>query len=199
MPGLNMTRWDFLDAVTAYTENLFKDVLLPKNVDPDMIPDEAEDEGGPLHEEEPLFREDGDSMTGLTVYRMRLPDFDSATASAPYCLHQIVTGNDGYDKQGADKSTVLLRSVFCIYHPLTKDLNLRYDPGAERAMEVVERFRIAVLRDGMIADRFVLNLEAGELETLYYPDDMRPYYIAEVASNWDLPVVRREFRQYLGV
>lgn len=192
-PGgkLQMTRWDFLDAVTDWTKNLFKGTLLPKNADPEEITEETDPDA--------QFAEDGTVMTSLSVYRMRLPDFDSMTAPAPYCLHQIVTGTDGYDEQGRDQSTVLLRSVFCIYHPFAEDLTLGYDPGAERAMEVAERFRVAVLREGMIADRFVLNLRAGQVETLYYPDDMRPYYITEVASNWDIPAVRREFRQYLGV
>lgn len=187
---LFMTRWDFLDAMAAWTEKLYKGILLPKNADPEGLTEE---------DEEAVFREDGSSMTGLKVYRMRLPDFDSVTAPAPYCLHQIVTGEDGYDENGRDVSTVLLRSVFCIFHPLAEDLSLRYDPGAERAMEIAERFRIAVLREGMIQNRFVLNLQAGKVETLYYPDDMRPYYITEVASNWDIPAVKREFRQYLGV
>ena len=187
---LFMTRWDFLDAVTDWTKKLFKDVLLPKNADPEEI--ETVDPDA-------LFVEDGSAMTHLSVYRMRLPDYDSLTAPAPYCLHQIVTGTDGYDDQGRDQSSVLLRSVFCIYHPFTDDLTIGYDRGAERAMEVAERFRVAVLREGMIADRFVLNLRLGQVETLYYPDDMRPYYITEVASNWDIPAVRREFRQYLGV
>lgn len=192
-PGgkLQMTRWDFLDAVADWTKNLFKGTLLPKNADPEEITEETDPDA--------QFAEDGTVMTSLSVYRMRLPDFDSMTAPAPYCLHQIVTGTDGYDEQGRDQSTVLLRSVFCIYHPFAEDLTLGYDPGAERAMEVAERFRVAVLREGMIADRFVLNLQAGQVETLYYPDDMRPYYITEVASNWDIPAVRREFRQYLGV
>lgn len=187
---LNMTRWDFLDAMASWTEELYKDILLPKNADPEEI------EGV---DHDALFEEDGSAMTHLSVYRMRLPDYDSVTSPAPYCLHQIVTGTDGYDENGRDVSTVLLRSVFCIYHPFTEDLTLRYDEGAERAVEIAERFRIAVLREGMIANRFVLNLRAGQLETLYYPDDMRPYYITEVASNWDIPGVRREFRQYLGV
>ena len=187
---LFMTRWDFLDAVTDWTKELYKDVLLPKNADPEEI--ETVDPDA-------LFAEDGTAMTHLSVYRMRLPDYDSLTAPAPYCLHQIVTGVDGYDETGRDQSSVLLRSVFCIYHPFTDDLTIGYDRGAERAMEVAERFRVAVLSEGMIAGRFVLNLRLGQLETLYYPDDMRPYYITEVASNWDIPAVRREFRQHLGV
>ena len=187
---LFMTRWDFLDAVTDWTKALFKDVLLPKNADPEEI--ETVDPDA-------LFAEDGSVMTHLKVYRMRLPDYDSLTAPAPYCLHQIVTGVDGYDETGRDQSSVLLRSVFCIYHPFTDDLTIGYDRGAERAMEVAERFRVAVLSEGMSSGRFVLNLRLGQLETLYYPDDMRPYYITEVASNWDIPAVRREFRQHLGV
>ena len=187
---LQMTRWDFLDAMAAWTEELYKDILLPKNADPEELTEEDPDA---------LFAEDGSSMAKLSVYRMKLPDYETVTAPAPYCLHQLVTGTDGYDENGRDVSTVLLRSVFCIYHPFTEDLSLRYDRGAQRAVEIAERFRIAVLSEGMIADRFVLNLRAGQLETLYYPDDMRPYYITEVASNWDIPGVRREFRQYLGV
>lgn len=189
--ALNMTRWDFLDAITDYTREIFRDVKLPKNIDPEEIPDMDPDA---------LFQEDGEEMTGLTVYKMRLPDSTSNLTAAPYCLHQIVTGTDGYDDTGAPKSSVLLRSVFCIYHPFTEDLTREYDTGAERVVEVAERFRISVLRDGMIANRFVLDIsENRELETLYYPDDLRPYYIAEVASNWIIPPVKREFRQYLKV
>ena len=187
---LNMSRWDFLGAIAEYTEALFKDVRLPKNIDPEEIAEADPDA---------LFAEDGEEITGLNVYRMRLPDMESNVSCAPYCLHQIVTGTDGYDRNGDPVSKVLLRSVFCIYHPLPTSLTDSYDKGAERAIEVVERFRIAVLSDGMIANRFVLDLEDGGLETLYYPDDMRPYHIAEVASNWRLPPVKRTFREYLRV
>lgn len=188
--ALNMTRWDFLDAVAEYTNHIFRDVRLPKNIDPEEIAEEDPDT---------LFREDGAETVGLAVYRMRLPDTASSLTSAPYCLHQIVTGTDSYDEDGAPVSRVLLRSVFCIYHPLPADLEQPYDHGAERVMEVAERFRISVLRDGMIADRFTLDLAAGELETLYYPDDMRPYHVAEIASNWRIPPVKREFHKYLRV
>ena len=188
--SLKMTRQDFLDAMKEYTENVFRDVKLPKNIDP---------EEAVVSEPWALFREDGAETVGLKVYKMRLPDATSNLTAAPYCLHQIVTGNDGYDDIGAPKSTVLLRSVFCIYHPMPTDLELSSDPGADRVMEVAERFRIAVLRDGIIADRYELDLTSGEMETLYYPDDLRPYYIAEVAANWKIPPVKREFRQYLKV
>lgn len=190
--SLKMTRQDFLDAIKDFTEEIFRDVRLPKNIDPDEILDEDPDD---------LFREDGE-MVGLAVYKMRLPDTKSNVAAAPYCLHQIVTGNDGYDEHGAPKSTVLLRSVFCIYHPMPSSeeaLALSMDPGADRVMEVAERFRISVLRDGIIANRYELDMTEGDMETLYYPDDMRPYYIAEVASVWKVPPVKREYRQYLKV
>lgn len=187
---LNMTRRDFLECVADYTEALFEDIRLPRNNDPEELREE---------DPETLFREDGMEMTKLNVYQMRLPDVTSVVSCAPYCLHQLVTGEDGLDDQGRPKSTVLLRSVFCIYHPLPQDLSLTYDHGAERAMEVAERFRYAILRDGMIADRFVLDIEDANVETLYYPDDMRPYYIAEIASTWRVPSVKREYRQYLGV
>ena len=187
---LKMTRQDFLDAIKAYTEETFRDVRLPKNVDPEEITTVDPDA---------LFAEDGETVP-LSVYKMRLPDSASNLSAAPYCLHQIVTGTDGYDEHGKAKSTVLLRSVFCIYHPFTENLALESDPGADRVMEVAERFRISILRDGMIDNRFVLDISMDrELETLYYPDDLRPYYIAEIASNWILPAVQREYRQYLKV
>lgn len=191
MEGLNMSRWDFLGAITDYTNNLFRDVRLPKNIDPEE-----------LEEKDPsaLFREDGADMVRLKVYRMRLPDIESNVSCAPYCLHQIVTGTDGYEVGSGDPvSRVLLRSVFCIYHPLPVDMTEEYDHGSERAIEVAERFRIALLSDGVIDNRFTLDLEAGDLETLYYPDDMRPYHVAEVASNWRLPVVKRTYKQYLNI
>lgn len=188
--GLKMTRWDFLDAITDYTNELFRDVLLPKNIDPEEIVTD---------EPWALFKEDGAETAKLKVYKMRLPDSTSNLSAAPYCLHQIVTGNDGYDDLGAPRSTVLLRSVFCIYHPMPEDLTQSYDPGAERVMEVAERFRIALLTDMLIDERFELDLTAGDMETLYYPDDLRPYYIAEVATNWRIPSIKREYRQYLKV
>ena len=189
MAGLSMTRNDFLDAVAEYTAKVLGELRLPRNTDPDEIGEE---------DPEAVFKTDGETEVPIAVFKRRLPDMLSSTAPAPYVLHQIVTGTDGLDKDRRPKSTVLLRSVFCIYHPVPF-AGAEEDEGAERAMEVVERFRTAILRDGIIANRYKLDLDAGEVETLYYPDDMRPYYIAEIASNWDVPSVKMEYRQYLNV
>ena len=69
-----MTRLNLLDALTSFTNEVMREILLP-------VRRQKGDEAEPA-ERPPL------------VYRQRLPDIKSATAKAPYILHQIVTGED---------------------------------------------------------------------------------------------------------
>ena len=63
-----MTRLNLLDALTNFTNEVMREILLP-------VRRQKGDEEEPV--ERPPF-----------VYRQRLPDVKSATSKAPYILHQ---------------------------------------------------------------------------------------------------------------
>lgn len=90
-----MTRLNLLDALTSFTNEVMREILLP-------VRRQKGDEEEPA-ERPPL------------VYRQRLPDVKSATSKAPYILHQIVTGED--EQKPASRRTAALRSgsLFCVY------------------------------------------------------------------------------------
>lgn len=171
-----MTRLDFLNSMKAFTEKVVKDLRLPRR---------TQTEG-----EEPVFGPP-------TVYRMRIPDMGASDKKAPYILHQLVTGDDEQKERQSDGSTVLLRSVFCVYHPMAFD-NPDEEEGMLSLMEVMERWRIAVLKTRLLDRRYELDLNTAPLEALYYPDNMAPYYIGEFASNWKMPTVPWDMKAWVS-
>ena len=58
-------------------------------------------------------------------------------------------------------------------------------------MEMFERVRIALLKQGVIGRQFRLDVRAG-IEYLVYPDNIYPFYAGEMVSTWKLPTVERE-------
>ena len=125
----------------------------------------------------------------------RQPMFTNALAGqfvhtkAPYIIHQLITGQDIQEPRQHVSSSVSIRSICCVYHPDEEE-------GALLLLNLMERLRIRLLKDVVIAGQFELDLEAG-LETLIYPDDTAPYYAGELLSTWKLPAVEREVRQWL--
>lgn len=77
-----------------------------------------------------------------------------------------------------------MRSIFCVYDPDEEE-------GGLLLLNLMERVRIALLKQGVLDSRYQLDLEAG-LETVSYPDDTAPYYAGEMASRWRLPGIVRE-------
>ena len=65
-------------------------------------------------------------------------------------------------------------------------------------VEVMERWRIAVLKTRVIDNRYSLDIDVADLEALYYPDNMAPYYIGEFASNWTMPVIPQDFKYWIS-
>ncbi len=127
-----------------------------------------------------------DSKTERTaeVHLMRLPDSKAAHKKAPYVLHQFITGADQQTPGSRDTSTATVRSIFCVYSDNEEE-------GGMILLNLMERLRIALLRQRVIGDQFTLDLEA-KLETLCYPDDTAPYFAGEMVSVWKLPTVERE-------
>lgn len=115
---------------------------------------------------------------------MRLPDSGSAKKKAPYIIHQVITTNDLRPAGELIRATAKLRTVFCVYCPDEEE-------GSLMLLNLMERLRIALLKQVVIGHQFTLNTTAG-LERLMYLDDTAPYYIGEMATEWILPPVQRE-------
>ena len=160
-----MDRTDFLNSLQAFTEDVVKNSAFPVSFQRDNA-------------QEPKARPPA-------VYKMRIPDPKSSTKKAPYILHQIVTGKD-QQKPGQQRtaSSVTVRTIFCVYHDDEQE-------GGMLLLQLMERVRIAVLRQRVIANRYALDMEAA-LECLCYPEDTAPYFAGEMVSVWRLPAVEME-------
>lgn len=170
-----MTKVVLLEQLKLFTEEAVKDLLLPVSVQKGDA-------------EPPKLR-------AAEVYQMRLPDSSAAKKKAPYIIHQVITGKDNYGPwPGATQvsgrynriplAVATIRSIFCIY-------NSDGQEGALSLLNLMERFRIAILKQGVIGEQFRLDLHTG-MESLVYPENDAPYYAGEILSNWILPAMKRE-------
>lgn len=158
-----MNKVILLNRLKEFTEEATKDLLLPVKADDGEHP----------------------KTTRLAqVHLMRLPDSRAAHKKAPYILHQIITGMDQQRSGSREDSAVTVRSIFCVYCPDEEE-------GGMHLLNLMERLRIALLRQRVIGDQFTLDLEE-KLETLCYPEDTAPYFAGEMISVWKLPSVERE-------
>lgn len=164
-----MNRIMLLEALTAFTVEETKDLLLPTSIQ--------------RVDEEQIFRPPDHFL-------MRLPDGKSATKFAPYVLHQFVTGHDVQLAGQQPESSATVRTIICVY---SKD----EQEGGLALLNVAERIRIPLLAKRLIGDRqFELDMEQ-RLEFLAYPDDTAPYYAGEMFSVWKIPPVKREVPQLI--
>ena len=62
---------------------------------------------------------------------------------------------------------------------------------AANLLNLMERLRIALLKQCVIGNQYELNLQEG-VETMIYPDDTAPYFMGEMVTTWNLPPVQRE-------
>lgn len=164
-----MTRVDFLRSLKAFTEEAVEDLLMPvrkQRTDEYDVSDRA-----------------------ANVFIQRMPDMESTKKKTPYIMHQILTGNDVQKSGNRSESSVLVRTVFCIY-------NTNNEEGPLMLLNLMERLRIQILKKRTIADRYRIDMEKG-IETLQYTDDTAPYFAGEMVSYWNLPCVDEEVRQWL--
>lgn len=64
--------------------------------------------------------------------------------------------------------------------------------GATCVLNLLNRIRIALLKDNVIAERYMLKLP---LEMIVYPDSTAPYYLGEMMTIWDIPIVESEVQK----
>ena len=160
-----MNRAIFLEKLKRFTLDATRDLLLPVRVQ---------------------SAEETPSERPAEVHLMRLPDSEAAKKKAPYIIHQIITGKDVQKPGEQAACTTEIRSIFCVYCPDEEE-------GGMLLLNLMERLRIALLRQTVLDQRYQLDLEAG-LEIILYPDDSAPYYAGEMASRWRLPGREREVR-----
>lgn len=157
---------NFLDAFKAYTDDVYKDLLLPQ----------APQESDP---KPPLCIP--------RVYKMRLDNSLDAKRKAPYVIHTIITSKDQQPAGQIVDATMQVRSIFCAYCRDEQE-------GALYLLRMIERLRLRLLEDQLIGDnRYALDLQEG-LEYLIYPDDTAPFYAGEMVSTWHRPRVQRRIR-----
>lgn len=135
----------------------------------------------------PVRLQEGDTeqtFRAAGVHLMRLKNSKAAQKTAPYIIHQIITGKDVQPKGEPVSSTATVRSIFAVYNEDEQE-------GGLMLLNLMERLRISLLKAVVIGRQYELDLEAG-IETIIYPDDTAPYYAGEMASTWKLPAVKRE-------
>lgn len=164
-----MTKIELLRQLKIFTEDAISELLLPVR----MQKDDAE---------QPAPRP-------ATVYLMRLPDSTAAAKKAPYIIHQAITGSDSQPEGQRVQCVAAIRSIFCVY---SDDEQV----GGMLLLNLMERVRIALLRQVVIGQQFELDLQ-NSFEQLIYPDDTAPYYAGEMMSNWKMPAVEREVAKWL--
>lgn len=164
-----MTKVELLRQLKIFTEDAISELLLPVR----MQKDDAE---------QPAPRP-------ATTYLMRLPDSTAAAKKAPYIIHQAITGSDSQPEGQRVQCVAAIRSIFCVY---SDDEQV----GGMLLLNLMERVRIALLRQVVIGQQFELDLQNG-FEQLIYPDNTAPYYAGEMMSNWKMPAVEREVAKWL--
>lgn len=164
-----MTKVELLSQLKLFTEDAIRELLLPVR----MQKDDAE---------QPAPRP-------ATVYLMRLPDSTAAAKKAPYIIHQAITGSDSQAEGQHIQCITAVRSIFCVYSDDEQ-------AGGMLLLDLMERVRIALLRQVVIGRQFELDLQ-NNFEQLIYPDDTAPYYAGEMMSNWKMPAVEREVAKWL--
>ncbi|MCL2087652.1 MAG: hypothetical protein FWH05_08695 [Oscillospiraceae bacterium] len=120
------------------------------------------------------------------VYLMRLPDKDAETNLIPYIVLQYLTGKDEQPPGEPPYSTCTIRIVAATY---SEDAG----EGAKDLLNVLTRIRIALLKSGGVG-QFLL---CKPLENIVYPDETNPYYLGEMLTIWEIPIIQREVTLYV--
>lgn len=159
-----MTPLELLDALKAFIEEETKNLILPVRVDR---------KSGEHKERQP------------EVYKMRLPDKDAETKRIPYVLLQYIKSTDSQEPGELPESVCMVRIVAATYSEDGEE-------GAQCVLNLLTRIKIAFLRDGLIAERFLLK---QPIEMIVYPDSTPPYYLGEMITEWRMPIIESEVQR----
>lgn len=122
------------------------------------------------------------------VHIMRLPDKEAETQRIPYILLQFLTGTDEQKPEEQPDSECKVRIVVATYSEDGGE-------GATDLLNVLTRIRVALLKAGEVGKQFLLR---KPLEYIVYPDDTNPYYLGEMLTIWEMPIIQREVHTSYG-
>lgn len=185
-----MTRVMLMEQLKAFTEETIRDLLLPVPP-PEYVEDSVESVAEYDETESGLSETVAEQPPrAAQVFLTALPERNSATKEAPYVLHQILKSTDICRPGELPATTIVARTVFCVYHENGQE-------GGMVLLNLMERLRIALLRQGVVGKQFKLDLSAG-VETVVYPDTgppprgTAPYYLGEMITTWKTIFIERE-------
>ncbi len=124
----------------------------------------------------------GEGDKSAAVHKMRLPDQSDVKKKAPYIILQVLNGSDEQQLGKTPQSKCNVRIIACCY---CEDASL----GAMYILNLLTRLRLALLKKRVIGEMFTLELP---LEYIIYPDDTAPYFMGEMATTWQMPIIERE-------
>ncbi len=170
-----MTPIVLLKELKQFIEDNTKNIILPVRPINNKIIPEPSGKGKKNAEEQSKRR-------AAEVHLMRLPNKDAETNRIPYILLQFLTGVDEQKSGEASDSECKIRIVIATY---SEDGSA----GSMDLLNVITRIRVALLKTGVIGDKFVLR---KPLEYAVYPDETGTYYLGEMITIWGLPPVEQE-------
>lgn len=159
-----MTPLDLLDVLEDFVRRETKDMLLPVRVD----------------------RKSGKQKErAAEVYKMRLPNKTAQTERVPYLLLQYIKSTDTQEQGELPECECMVRIVAATYSEDESE-------GATCVLNLLNRIRLALLKDGVIGGRYMLK---PPLEMIVYPDSTAPYYLGEMMTTWDIPTIESEVQK----
>jgi len=161
-----MTKIYLLETLKTFTEEITKDLIMPVKMQKDDT-------------EQPPPR-------AADIYKMRLTKSSASQKAAPYIIHSVITGRDSQNPGQQPDAKTVIRSIFCVYNEDEQE-------GALMLLNLMERFRVEVLKKVVLDDRYQIDLQDG-LDSIIYPDEgqLQSYYAGEYVSTWTIPAIKRE-------
>lgn len=121
-------------------------------------------------------------VTTPEVYKFSLPEKGHGEKRFPYLVVRPVTTKYSQTPGQPTDNSCRVRIIFGVYH-------LEQSEGEAAVCSLMETVTQELLKKRMLVQRFQLT---GELETILYPSDERPYYFGEMMTAWKLPSIERE-------
>lgn len=126
-----------------------------------------------------------DKERAANVYKMALPKKEDQTQKAPYILLQVLNGKDDKPDGGLQRNMCAIRIVVVVYAESAEH-------GTYHVLNIISRLRSELEKVGVIGGKFTLQMP---LEYIIYPDNIPPYFVGEMMTNWHGPTIQREVEE----
>lgn len=116
------------------------------------------------------------------IFIGNLPNKESEKKSEPYVLLKLLTS------KADDDERVCKVRIICVTFSEDKQENYI------QCLNLITRIENKLAEDVVIAERYSCQ---KPIETIIYDDDLEVYQVGELMTNWEMPIVERNIRQYL--